>query len=568
MHSGSTGDAAYDMSVIVQDGPSKADPEPSEDADGDGVAGLAIGRVVSVSGGQVICLLDGAAAITPEQLADPLQIGSLIKLDAARNSVFGIVGGLSIPIPSRDGSEELKIIEVELIGEIIEDGDGGPGVFRRGVSTSPGLGDVAFAATHDELKRVYDRRTDDAIEIGHLQQSPTVPAYAVVDDLLGKHFSIVGTTGSGKSCAVSLILNGIVEKHDNAHVILLDPHAEYAHAFGDVAEVIDLDDLTLPHWLFTFEEIVEIVFGAEADELVAETAILRDLIQKCKVRFMGVSEESRMVTVDTPVPYKTGDMLKLLDQTMGRLENRNDLSPFQRVKSRLVALQGDRRFSFMFPASVVVRDNLSEILSRIFRVPVNGKPISILNLSGVPSEVLNVVVSVLARMTFDFALWSEQSVPLLLVCEEAHRYAPTSSMEGFEPTKRALSRIAKEGRKYGVSLGVITQRPSELTTTVLSQCNTIFAMRMTSEKDQDYLRAAMSDATSGLLDSLPSLGNGEAIAVGEGVVVPMRLVFATLPEDKLPKGSTARFSKTWQGGDPSIDALDQVVARWRQFESK
>ena len=555
------------MTVTVKEGPAAGESAAPTSAQAWDSA-QSIGRVVSVSGGQVICLLDAPTAAAGGNRDDTLQIGSLVKLAATRNSVFGIVGGLSIPIPSRDGTDELRIIEVELVGEIIADGADGLETFRRGVSTSPGLGDAVYAASQDELIRVYQPRSKDAIEIGHLQQNPTVPAHAVVDDLLGKHFSILGTTGAGKSCTVSLILNAIIEKHDNAHILLLDPHAEYARAFGDAAEVIEPDDLMLPHWLFTFEEIVEIVFGAEADELITEIAILRDLIQKSKIRFLGATEEANIVTVDTPVPYKIGDMLRLLDQTMGRLENRGDLTPFQRVKNRLNALQSDRRFSFMFPSGVVVRDNLSDILSRIFRVPTDGKPIAIMNLSGVPSEVLNVVVSVLARMTFDFALWNDHSVPLLLVCEEAHRYAPRSAAEGFEPTKRALARIAKEGRKYGVSLGVVAQRPSEVSTSVLSQCNTIFAMRMTSEKDQDFLRAAMSDATSGLLDSLPTLGNGEAIAVGEGVAVPMRLAFATLPEDKRPKSSAARFSSTWQTTDPAVGALDQVVERWRQFSSK
>ena len=552
------------MNVTVTDDDTAADAKTREEPSDENSPSGRIGRVVSVAGAQVICLLDQSQGVGRQ--GESLQIGSLVKLAAHENTVFGMVSGLSIPIPSRDGSNDLEIVEVELIGEMPDGHGEATGTFRRGVSVSPGLDDHVFAATKKELKKVYERRSENAVEIGKLQQSPGVPAYAVVDDLLGKHFSIVGTTGSGKSCAVALILHSIIEKHPNSHIVLLDPHAEYAHAFGDLAESIETDKLLLPHWLFTFEEFAEIVFGNESGELVAETTILRALIQKCKIRFMGVSEQARMVTVDTPVPYKVGDMMRLLDQTMGRLENRNDLSPYHRVKSRLLALQSDRRFSFMFPPTVIVRDNLAEILSQIFRVPVDGKPISIINLSGIPSEVLNVVVSVLCRMTFDFALWSDQKVPVLLVCEEAHRYAPSSSTEGFEPTKRALSKIAKEGRKYGISLGVITQRPSELTTGVLSQCNTMFAMRMTSEKDQEFLRAAMSDATTGLLGSLPSLGNGEAIAVGEGVVVPMRLVFNQLPENKRPKSGTARFSDTWRDGDDSMDTLAQVVARWRQLD--
>ncbi len=523
-----------------------------------------IGRVVSVSGSQVICLLDEADS---QDEANPtaMQIGALVKVETLDGTVFGMVSGLSIPIPSREGgADELRIIELEMIGEVPGDGRVGAGEFRRGISTSPTLGGPVSLAHQADLELVYRQRSEDAVEIGRLQQNRSVPAYVSVDDLLGKHFAVIGTTGTGKSCAVSLILHAIIAKHNNAHIVVLDPHAEYANAFREQAECIEPDDLVLPHWLFNFEEITEIMFGVEAPALVAETTILRDLIQKCKIRFMGISEEARTVTVDTPVPYKLGDMMRLLDQTMGRLENRNDLSPYQRVKSRLMALQSDTRFAFMFPSTVVVRDNLAEILGRIFQVPVEGKPISILNLSGVPSEVLNVVVSVLCRMTFDFALWSEQQVPLLLVCEEAHRYAPASTTEGFEPTKRALAKLAKEGRKYGISLGVISQRPSELATSVLSQCNTLFALRMTSEHDQDYLRAAMSEATGGLLDSLPSIGNGEAIAVGEGVAVPMRMVFNILEDDKRPRSGTAKFSDAWREGDNSQQALEAVVARWRQ----
>ena len=240
------------------------------------------------------------------------------------------------------------------------------------------------------------------------------------------------------------------------------------------------------------------------------------------------------------------------------------LAPYQRLKNRLSALQSDRRYAFMFPSSVVVRDNMAAILSRIFRIPVNGKPISIINLSGVPSEVLNVVVSVLCRMTFDFAMWGDQDTPILLVCEEAHRYAPQNSEQGFEPAKRALSRIAKEGRKYGISLGVISQRPSELATGLLSQCNTVFAMRMSSQKDQEFVHAAMSEASVGLLDSLPSLGNAEAIAVSEAVTVPMRLSFRELQPDQLPKSGTAAFSNAWKNGGDSEEGLQATIERWRR----
>ena len=522
-----------------------------------------IGRVVSLSGSKVIGLINGQQ-MNGEM---PLQIGSLVKMHTDGAIVYGMVNGLSIPIPSQEETnDELRIAEMELVGEVpeLETANGNAPHFRRGVSTSPTLGEQLYSTTPEDIGLIYARPDDLAIEIGKVHQDASLPVYVVIDNLLGKHFAILGTTGSGKSCAVSLILHGILEQHSNAHVVLLDPHGEYAHAFRGKSESIEPNDLQLPYWLFNFEEMVEILFGAESNELIAETSILREMIQQCKVAMMGESEAAYSVTVDTPVPYKMGDLTRIIDELLGRLENRNDLAPYQRIKNRLTALQSDRRYAFMFPSSVVVRDNMAQILSRIFRIPVEGKPISIINLSGIPSEVLNVVVSVLCRMTFDFAMWSDQDTPILLVCEEAHRYATNNVEEGFEPTRRALSRIAKEGRKYGISLGIVSQRPAELATSVLSQCNSIFALRMTSQSDQEFVRAAMSDAGGALLDSLPSLGNAEAIAVGEAVSVPMRLRFKELPSDLLPKSSTAEFSSNWSADETDEDTLQNVVDRWRR----
>ena len=188
---------------------------------------------------------------------------------------------------------------------------------------------------------------------------------------------------------------------------------------------------------------------------------------------------------------------------------------------------------------------------------------SIIDLAGIPSEVLNVVVAVVCRIAFDFALWGGQKAPLLLVCEEAHRYAPQDSGLGFEPAKRGLARIAKEGRKYGISLGVLSQRPSDLAASILSQCNTVIAFRMTNERDQEIIQAVLSDAAAPLVASLPLLGNQEALVVGEGVSVPMRLQMASLPPGERPRSSSALFSSRWQDGDLPATLLEQIVESWR-----
>jgi DNA helicase HerA-like ATPase len=271
-------------------------------------------------------------------------------------------------------------------------------------------------------------------------------------------------------------------------------------------------------------------------------------------------------TVDTPVPYRMSDVIAMIDERMGKLENKKDLSPYRNVKSRLEAISADPRYAFMF-GSLTVYDGMAQILGRIFRVPVNSKPITILELTGLPTEIVNVVVSVLCRMTFDFALWSEGQTPVTLVCEEAHRYVPANSSLGFEPCKRAIAKIAKEGRKYGASLCIVTQRPAEIDPTILSQCNTVFALRMSNDRDQEIVKSAIADTGSGLLEFLSALGQREAIAFGDGVSLPVRIRFDELPKHCMPRSSTARFTEKWQESMGDENYLEAIVDRWRNSSS-
>jgi hypothetical protein len=216
----------------------------------------------------------------------------------------------------------------------------------------------------------------------------------------------------------------------------------------------------------------------------------------------------------------------------------------------------------MFENANIGGDTMAEILSHLFRLPPEGKPMTIMQLAGFPAEVVDSVVSVLCRMAFDFGLWSDGAAPLLFVCEEAHRYAPADKKIGFGPTKRALSRIAKEGRKYGVFLGLVTQRPAELDPTIISQCSTLFVMRMANDRDQALVRSAVSDAAANLLSFVPSLGTREAFAFGEGVALPVRLTFTELPPHLLPS-SEALGSARADDGTIGPDFIASVVERWR-----
>lgn len=534
-----------------------------------------IGRIVAVTGAHAVILLDTADGQDQHSSSQCPEIGTLLKVDTQNSVTLALVSALSSPMPSHSHSDqELRIIEVEFIGELPKDELGRPKSFRRGISSYPSLGNVVFRASKEELSKAYACDADTSIRIGHIQQDASIPAMVKIDELLGKHFAVLGTTGTGKSCSVALILRRILEKNPQAHIVLLDVHREYEQSFNEWSEVITPENMTLPFWLLNFEEIVEILIGGQAHR-EADIEILRELIPIAKQRYMQNQRKDKAhvlrtrdldganVGIDTPVPYRASDLTALLEEQIGKLDLRGELAPYKRLKARVETISRDPRYAFMF-GNLTVQDTMTQTLSRIFRIPVAGKPISILELGGLPSEIINVVVSVLARLAFDFGLWSGGQVPITFVCEEAHRYVPIDRTLGFEPTKRAISRIAKEGRKYGVSLCLVTQRPAELDPTILSQCSTIFSFRLSNERDQDILKAGISDAARSLLEFMSTMGTGDAITFGEGVALPTRVKFDMLPAHAWPKSNTASFTEGWAREAPSDNFLQDVVTRWRQ----
>jgi len=534
-------------------------------------AGLKVGHIISVTGSRVTASLvsTGPDADSARRLNDAVQIGALVKMPTSQSIAFGIVSSLSTgnPSPSPEFGEQW-VVEIDLFGEYLLPEDGhGSGSFDllRGVSHYPGLGEAIYAITAEELQQIYKRPRASNVRIGALHQDASLPAYLVTDDLLGKHFAILGTTGSGKSCALATVLHAILGAHPFGHVVLLDPHNEYRRAFDGLAEVVTPENLQLPYWLLNFEEMVEVLCSQDDNSRSSESFILKDAIQLARRSAVENEDERRYITVDTPTPYPLSALLHNIEAAMGQLQKAEQAKPYLRLRSRIENLRADRRYAFMF-SGLSVRDTMPDILARIMRVPVNGKPLTIFDLSGVPSEIVDVVVSLLCRTLFDFAVWSERAsaLPVLLVCEEAHRYIPGDSTRGFDPTRRVISRIAKEGRKYGLSLGLVSQRPSELSETILSQCSTLFALRMGNQKDQDFVRRALPESAEGMLNSLPALRNQQAVVVGEGVVLPMRIRFDDLPEAKRPHSDTASFASEWQKEQQEGAFIARTIERWRK----
>ncbi len=522
-----------------------------------------VGRVVSVSGSTARGILSaGPGAPT----GTAVRIGGLLKIETAKSVLFGVVSALGVDDPDIESTDgEKQFVEIELLGEAVGARINSTALgFQRGVSDYPTLGAPIFMASHADLSQVYARPAVTNVCVGALFQNDQVPAYLITDELLGKHFAVLGTTGVGKSCALALILRAILAENPSGHIVLLDPHNEYAQAFADRAETLSPEDLQLPYWLLNFEEVIQVVIGDRGADTVTQAAILKEAIVAAKIKFAGDGAAVEHITVDTPVPYRLGDLLRILDEGMGQLEKPENSVPYLRLKARIESLKADRRYGFMF-SGLVVRDNLADILARILRIPVSGKPLTVVDLSGVPSEIVDVVVSVLCRMIFDFAVWSarELSTPVLLVCEEAQRYVPSDESLGFAPTRRVISQIAKEGRKYGVALCLVSQRPSELSGSILSQCNTLFALRMSNDQDQDFVSRALPESARGFLGALASLRTRDAVVVGEGVSVPMRLRFNELAEQYRPQSASAAFSTAWRDDREPRSLIADTVARWR-----
>ncbi len=526
-----------------------------------------VGTVVSVTGSHALVLLDedkpGA-----DRASRP-QLGAIMSVDAGHSIVLGLVSAMSNPAPSLDtGAAEMRIIEIELIGEFTKPTINAPARFRRGVSAYPTLGDNVHVATRDELTALFSVNGAASVRVGVVKQDTQIPATVNVDEIFARHCAVLGTTGAGKSCAIALLLRAVLQRFPHAHIVVLDPHNEYAKSFDNRAVVFDPSTFSLPYWTLTFDELVEVLYPGRARDS-EEIEILADLLPAAKKsNLSGSARVGRLradvsaITVDTPIPYRISDLLGLIDKALGGLDSSRNVAPYKRLRSRIYTISQDARYAFMF-GGLSVQDTLKGMLSELFRIPADGKPVSVIELGGLPADVVQVVVSVVSRLAFEFGMWSKGAAPIALVCEDAHRYAPADPSEGFAPTRRSLVRIAKEGRKTGVSLWIASQRPTELDPTILSQCNTIFAMRLANQADQEALRAAAPDASTSLLSCLPSLGLGEAIAIGEGVPMPTRIRFDALPSQAVPRSINACFTDGWSVEIEDNSFIDRIVEQWR-----
>jgi uncharacterized protein len=518
-------------------------------------ASRVIGHLVALNGttGVISCPL--------ETSEEEWSVGHLITVVHRNSRLVGTICDVATDDGRwLEGKVNVARVTIELNGEIIDDPNGAP-FFHRGVRSFPSLGAPAHRIRANDLRAIYTFRGRQGVEIGRLSQNEDIPAEIDVGELIRRHFAVLGSTGVGKTTSVSLLLKKSLAMRPKLRIIIFDPHNEYAAHFPGMAQIIDSESLELPFWMFRFDELAEVVFSGR-EPRVDERDALYEVIRVARAKYhaelgspAGASAvrrqpaaEGNSASADTPTPYRIVDVVAIIEEWLGMLDQRFPRSDLRALRYRLEGLNRDPRYRFMF-GRLVVEDDLAKLISKLFRIPTRGLPVTIVRLAGLPNEVTNSVVSVLARLAFEISFWCSGAYEINVLCEEAHRYISSDNRQTFGPARLAIGRIAKEGRKYGASLGVVTQRPSELDPTVLSQCSTLFAMRLANELDKGIIRAAAGNSASSTIAFLSSIADREAIAFGEAIATPMRMKFAEISarlEDR-----HARVS-----GDRDTDPID------------
>lgn len=524
-----------------------------------------LGNVVRCDGARAT--IAAFAESDVESPASLWTVGRMISINLGAARTVGLVYAIGkADLSWQQGELNAIEVSVELIGEVRDRESPARPVFDRGITIYPHIGAIAHRIRNADLQAVYDLAGRPSVSIGQLSQDETIDARIAIDDTLARHFAVVGTTGVGKSTAVSLLLRKALEARPDLRVLILDPHNEFAASLPEYCVRVDSNSLDLPFWMFRLEELSEVLFRGR-ETVPEEIDVLRDLIPAAKNLYRNPAAGAFLrrgvdaLTADTPVPYRMADLIKQIDERMGQLDGKVDRPTLKSLRTRIESAVTDPRYRFMFN-SRLIEDTIHETIGKIFRVPHDGRPVTCFEMAGMPSEVVNSVCSVLARLAFDLALWSEGKLKLLVLCEEAHRYMPADSRLGFAPTRHALSRIAKEGRKYGCYLGVVTQRPGELDPTILSQCSTFFAMRLANEQDQAIIRSAISDSSASSLAFLSSMGQREAIAFGEGVATTMRLRFERIDDKLIPGAAHKAQEESGRNLGGEVDLLT-IVERLR-----
>lgn len=592
------------------------------------MSAIEIGRVLESSPSSILIEVKDDKVFDENKKS--LQIGKYLEIsDGNLNKVIAVI--LNIKSSMTDTNTSLKfILQTQPIGYIEND------VFMRGTSLIPSPTEPVFVMESSSMDLIYSSNKDYNFPFGKLVQNKSVELKIDANKFFSKHIALVGSTGSGKSCTVSKILQDVIGINEgkntnsisqkNSHIIIFDIHSEYKSAFDlhqdekFTLNILDVDSLKLPYWLMNSEELETIfIEGNEnnhhnqvsqfkravvlnkekhnptlKDKVNYDTPVYFSIEEVynyiCNINNLTIYIESGktyLATLDTPkVEFDNNNLWDLIDFEESTGNGKHDKlnvkvskgggfnGEFERFISRLETKINDKRLKFIMnpknDEDESYKTNDLEIILKQFLGYIDKANISIIDLSGIPFEVLSITVSLVSRLVFDFAFHHSKmkhsmdelnDIPFLIVCEEAHNYIPKTGGAEYKASKKSLERIAKEGRKYGLSLMVVSQRPSEVSETIFSQCNNFISLRLTNVNDQNYVRALMPENSNAIADILPNLASGECLIVGDATIIPS-VVKLDMPNPE-PKSQSIRFQDEWQK-EWKEASFEDVIKRWKK----
>ena len=498
-------------------------------------------------------------------------IGSYLMVRQAGTYVLVIVEGMWQEVGA-DG-ELSRMLRLNPLGEISAKGG-----FQRGVAHFPTTGAEVHIVTAATLEVLFSQYAAQNFNVGKLSASDSVDVYLDPDAFFGRHAAILGQSGSGKSWSVTSFVQSTLKSMPNAHIIILDLHGEYGTKEWDpttrppfpedMVNCIKASDLEIPYWLLTYEELIELLIDADDPNASVQIAFLRGMLLELK-REANEHLNLGHITVDSPIYFSMDELVK-------RFKHANETtSDFGKTKTALtgrfdqllVKLQSrlnDTRYDFMLrPQKRISSESLTGLMRDFVGLGSKRAKVTVLDISSVPFDVHPTVTAQIGRLAFEFNYWNPKcrEFPLFVIAEEAHAYIPRDHVEGHQGTRRSFERIAKAGRKYAVGLCVVSQRPNELSETVLAQCSSWICLRISNPDDQEYVRALVPDSARGILEAITSLAQGEAIAAGEAVPMPVRFK-VTMP-DPPPNAQSIEYGDMWSRGPEDTD-VEHIVDCWRK----
>ena len=554
---------------------------------GEPIENLAIGKIVEVDGTHIVAELDAdlteLSRIYGGEVYPIGQFGSIVRVHFGRRIIYAFVGrlrmkadyeaerGVSIPT-----TRDERVVEADLFGEGEWKFDSASGKavlkFDRGVANYPLPQQTLYLTPKSELRFIYGHTENAAIQLGEHVGSGGAPCLADLNELLGKHTAVLGSTGAGKSAAVASILHSILERGTEVEystwhprIVILDPHNEYGSAFPSSAGLsTENGTLKLPYWLLNFQETVALLIGKTEFVATSQANIVKRALAVGRdegASLLGLDKDA--VTVDSPVPYSLDTFRNEIESERPSAASRQD--SHNSILQKLEVLRSDARMSFLMSDwNQSEGDPFGSIIGQLVG---RDSPLRVVDLAGVPNEVAGVASAVIARTLFNLKVWQTEDErktdPVILICEEAHRYVPNSGEAQYEAAQESIRRIAKEGRKYGVGLFLVSQRPSEVESTVLSQCNSWIVLRITYESDRNHVRGVLPDSLEGLTKMLSGLRRQEAIFAGQAATLPSRIMVRDLREDQLPASHDIDFDEGWQNEAMTDKQFAEVATRWR-----